>query len=192
MMVATFLRVSAARIRTRIAYIGVDLNYWWHSRDRRGLAALTAVATIVAGIGGGVAVLYQRHVDNRNLTCLALNVYYEARGESREGQQAVAEVTMNRVASRHYPNSVCEVVYQKNWDRRRKRLVSAFSWTELNAVPKLKGPPWYAAWAAAEEVFYNRHTPKANGALFYHAKRIKPRWASQKRPVARIGEHVFY
>ncbi|NIO43392.1 MAG: hypothetical protein GTO41_26515, partial [Burkholderiales bacterium] len=57
----------------------------------------------------------------QELNCLALNVYHEARGEPMAGQYAVAEVTMNRVASRRYPNTVCKVVFQKKWDVLRGR-----------------------------------------------------------------------
>ena len=61
--------------------------------------------------------------------CLAFDVYFEARGEPEAGQYAVAEVTMNRVASGRYPDTVCGVVHQKNWDPLRKRYVSAFPGT---------------------------------------------------------------
>ena len=129
---------------------------------------------------------------NQDLTCLALNVYHEARGEPMAGQYAVAEVTMNRVASRRYPNTVCEVVYQQNWDRLRGRYVGAFSWTELEVKARLNGKAWRRASRAAEAVYYGRAAPTVNGALFYHAQYIKPSWAKRKKSVARIGKHIFY
>lgn len=132
------------------------------------------------------------HSDKRDLTCLALNVYFEARGESTAGQQAVAEVTMNRVASSRYPSSVCDVVYQKNWDRLRRRYVGAFSWTEFDVRPMPQGEGWRSAQEVAAEVYYGRNTPQLDGATLYHATYIKPSWARGKRPVARIGRHVFY
>jgi spore germination cell wall hydrolase CwlJ-like protein len=130
--------------------------------------------------------------DRRNLTCLARNVYFEARGEPMKGQHAVAEVTMNRVASGIYPASVCDVVYQKNWDVIRKRYVGAFSWTEFNSLPNPTGEAWQQAWKVAEAVYYGTEPLVVEGALHFHATYIKPDWAAQRKQLARIGKHVFY
>ena len=54
----------------------------------------------------------------QELGCLALNIYHEGRGESAKGQSAIAAVTMNRVASKHYPDSICEVVWQRKHSER--------------------------------------------------------------------------
>ena len=132
------------------------------------------------------------HDDRRSLTCLARNVYFEARGESMRGQHAVAEVTMNRVASGYYPASVCDVVYQKNWDVIRKRYVGAFSWTEFRELPNPRGEEWNQAWKVAEAVYYGTEPPVVEGALHFHAVYIKPDWAATRKPIARIGRHVFY
>lgn len=128
----------------------------------------------------------------RNLTCLARNVYFEARGEPTAGQIAVAQVTMNRKASGRFSDSVCGVVYQQNWDPLRKRYVGAFSWTELNALPEPTDTEWQRAWKVAEAVYYGREPSALEGALFFHANYIKPDWAKEKQLVARIGKHVFY
>lgn len=133
-----------------------------------------------------------RQYHERNLTCLARNVYYEARGEPAAGQYAVAEVTMNRQASQRYPDTVCEVVYQRSWDPIRRRYVAAFSWTELGELDEPGGEEWQRARKIAEAVYYQRHTPALQGALFFHATYVKPDWAQGKQPVARIGRHVFY
>ena len=79
----------------------------------------------------------QQH-DLRNIKCLAMNVYHEARGEPVLGQFAVAAVTMNRVKSARYPDDVCRVVYQKGWSSKHQRYVAAFSWTldKLADIPK--------------------------------------------------------
>ena len=99
---------------------------------------------------------------------------------------------MNRVASSHYPNSVCEVVYEKNWDRRRKRYVGAFSWTEFDVRPMPQGEGWRSAQDVAATVYYGRNEPQLSGATLYHAVYIRPSWARGQKPVARIGRHVFY
>src|SRR2546426_11425059 len=126
------------------------------------------------------------------LACLARNVYFEARGEPAAGQYAVAEVTMNRKASRRFPRTVCAVVYQKNWDPILGRHVGAFSWTEFNELPAPSGEEWERALKVAEAVYYRRYTPVLEGALFFHATYITPDWAKEKKRVARIGRHVFY
>jgi spore germination cell wall hydrolase CwlJ-like protein len=126
------------------------------------------------------------------ITCLAENVYYEARGEPLEGQYAVAEVTMNRVASSRFPKSVCEVVHEQRWDARRKRQVGAFAWTELDSLHRPSGAAWQQARVVATAVYDGTYTPRVPNALYYHAKYIKPSWAKPNRRVATIGSHVFY
>jgi N-acetylmuramoyl-L-alanine amidase len=177
------------------------LRLFWYRSDREMwvfvaiiVGLLTTFAVVLVG-----AVAYQeerrqraKEVHRQNVACLARNIYYEARGEPVAGQYAVAEVTMNRKASRRFPRTVCEVVYQKNWDPIRKRHVGAFSWTEFDAVPEPVGDEWIRALAIAEAVYYRRHPPAVNGALFYHGNYIKPSWAKEKRQVARIGRHIFY
>ena len=129
---------------------------------------------------------------NHDLACLARNVYYEARGEPEAGQYAVAEVTMNRKAAARYPESVCAVVYQKNWDALRKRYVGAFSWTEFSTLPAPSGADWQRARKIAQDVYDGRHASELRGAMYFHATYIKPSWAKEKQRVARIGGLVFY
>lgn len=132
----------------------------------------------------------QRALD---LRCLAENVYFEARGEPLRGQYAIAEVTMNRVASPRFPNTVCEVVYDTRWDRFRRRLVAHFSWTKFLArAEPPAGPAWDQAMAVATSVYDRTHTPVIPNALYYHAASIHPYWAESKEPIAKIGNHVFY
>jgi spore germination cell wall hydrolase CwlJ-like protein len=117
-----------------------------------------------------------------DLECLAENVYYEARGEPLVGQYAVAEVTMNRVASRDFPNSVCEVVHRRG----------AFSWTYRTDLPAPYGYEWRRAQAVASSVYDNIEAPLVNGALYYHATYVSPDWAATRRQVAFVGHHLFY
>jgi spore germination cell wall hydrolase CwlJ-like protein len=120
--------------------------------------------------------------ERRDIACLARNVYFEGRGEPLDGQYAIAEITMNRSVSGLYPRTVCAVVYQKG----------AFSWTDATSQPEPAGEEWMRAWNVAEAVFYGRQAPRLQGALFYHASSVRPDWARDKRPVARIGNHIFY
>lgn len=171
----------------------------WFLRDRENLAFIALFALIIATLGGMVFFAYVDHLKIRwaeqrqaDLMCLARNVYHEARGEPLAGQYAVAEVTMNRVASNNFPNTVCEVVYEKRLDVGRNRLVAAFSWTELDAVENPRGSQWERARRAAAAIYDRQHEPVLPDALYYHADRIEPRWAKEKQRVAKIGRHIFY
>src|SRR5205814_9564280 len=113
--------------------------------DKGALAFLAVTFGILAGLGLALQAVFafqdvrrerERAVQDASLACLARNIYFEARGEPVAGQFAGAEGTMNRQASRLFPRSVCEVVYQKTWDPIRKRHVAAFSWTEFNKLPE--------------------------------------------------------
>ena len=147
---------------------------------------------IAAAVASEEAASQEAAARDAELNCLAENVYYESRGEPLDGQYAVAEVTMNRVASSLFPKSVCEVVHEKRWDVRRKRDVGAFSWTELDSLGQPHGVAWHQAREVAAAVYDGTHEPTVPNALYYHAKYIKPRWAKQSRRVATIGSHVFY
>ena len=169
-----------------------DLRFRWYTLDKGPPIAVVVISLVLATFGYVLHSVFAKQDDIRDLTCLAFNVYFEARGEPVAGQYAVAEVTMNRVASGRYPDTVCGVVHQENWDPLRKRYVSAFSWTELDQRPSLEDETFRQAWEVAEAVYYGRHTPRLGGALHYHATYIKPSWARGNKPVARIGQHVFY
>jgi len=171
-------------------WFGVRVS--WHAADKEPWAFGLILGLIVAIFVFTLRAVYARQDDRRNITCLARNVYFEARGEPLAGQYAVAEVAMNRKASGRYPNTVCGVVYQKNWDPLRKRYVGAFSWTEFDSLPVPTGDRWLLAWEVAEAVYYGRQAPVLEGAMYFHATYIKPDWAKGKRPLARIGGHIFY
>jgi Cell Wall Hydrolase len=189
------------RLRWATAPARRKLRRFWYGADTDALAFALILATILASFAVSLRALfaYQDQVRyralqamNRELTCLARNVYFEARGEPLAGQYAVAEVTMNRRAAARFPGSVCAVVYQKNWDVLRKRFVGAFSWTEFNALPEPSGEDWKQAWKVAIDVYSGRQPPVLQGAMYYHSTSIKPSWAREKKLVARIGGHAFY
>jgi spore germination cell wall hydrolase CwlJ-like protein len=144
------------------------------------LLVLIAVASANTSIGNVEARrLAQRTLD---LQCLAENVYYEARGELIVGQYAVAEVTMNRVHSGDFPDTVCAVVHQPG----------AFSWTAREDLPAPGGYEWQRARAVAASVYDNDESPFVRGALYYHATHVAPEWAPTRTQLTRIGRHLFY
>ncbi len=171
-----------------------NLVYYWYLYPRHYGALVIALATLIALLGFAIDRSVQASAQTQELTCLALNVYHEARGEPLEGQYAVAQVTMNRVMSRHYPKTICGVVYQKNWDWIRGREVAAFSWTLHDEIPIPEPMAWQQAWQVAEDVYSqpNKYHRILGKALFYHAREVEPRWAQEKREIATIGDHVFY
>ncbi len=150
---------------------------------------------LVLGSAGAPALAGQDNAQkqaNKEMRCLALNVYFEARGEPAEGQLAVAMVTMNRVKSRHYPNSVCGVVWQKR----------QFSWTHDG---KSDRPTDKRAWRLAQKIArftYQRYGKLSRrirealdltkGALHYYAPRLAaPYWAEVHNVTREIGGHIF-
>lgn len=164
----------------------------WYRRDSDSVVFASIVALLVGGLGTLLFALFAYNAEQRNLACLARNVYFEARGEPPAGQYAVAEVTMNRVASPYYPKTVCGVVYEKRWDTIRNRNVGAFSWTEFDRLPEPRGEQWQQAWRIAETVYFRREDPKLDGATHFHANYVRPSWSREKTRVAHIGRHVFY
>ncbi len=168
------------------------MRFFWYTGSKGTWIFALCFTAVVSVSGYLMYAVIAKYPDKRELTCLALNIYFESRGESTAGQQAVAEVTMNRVSSKRYPNSVCEVVYEKKWDRLRKRYVGAFSWTEFESRPLPKGKAWGRAQKAAMDVYFGRAEPVLKGATLYHSVNIRPSWARGVKPVARIGRHVFY
>ena len=168
------------------------LRLLWYRTDKAALAFALFFGVVIGALVFaflGVSAYRDAQADAlrdfhaRSLDCLARNVYYEARGEPAAGQYAVAEVTMNRRANPRYPNTVCEVVYQK----------SAFSWTDFSLVlEEPRGEEWERAQRIAEAVYYGKRLPTLQGALFYHATYVRPDWAQERQRIARIGRHVFY
>lgn len=123
--------------------------------------------------------------------CLAVGIYFEARGESHSGQVAVADVIMNRVASKDYPNTICGVVFQGSY----RQTGCQFSFTcdgESDRPRDLK--PWRKAQHVASMVTMrdDRQRQVAENVLHYHADYVDPVWASNMFKVAKIGRHIFY
>ncbi|MCZ4272015.1 cell wall hydrolase [Maritalea porphyrae] len=131
--------------------------------------------------------------------CLTKAVYHEARGEPEAGQWAVAQVILNRVKSRKYPNTVCGVVYQNAHKANRCQFSFACdgksdSGGNGNRIVRVS---WVKAGLIANYAYkqYQQRKPSKilpETALFYHAKRVQPKWASAYQPVKQIGAHIFY
>jgi len=126
----------------------------------------------------------------RELECLALNVYWEARSEPRIGQMAVAAVVLNRVADREFPETICEVVMQGG-ERGRNRC--QFSWHCDGRSDEPRNPiAWESALSVARTALERRRSDPTDGALWYHADHVQPAWSRKMAVIAHLGRHLFY
>ncbi len=116
--------------------------------------------------------------------CIAVAVYHEARGESLEGQMAVAKVIMNRAASGKYPASWCAVVKQP----------AQFSFVRRGAFPAVKtaSSAWAKAQGIARLAMANVVPSLTTDVLWYHANYVAPSWGKRLSQAQRIGAHIFY
>jgi N-acetylmuramoyl-L-alanine amidase len=133
--------------------------------------------------------------------CLALNVYHESRSDSFAGRIAVADVTLNRVESQLFPNTICEVVKQANMRTNWKgnvvpvRGMCHFSWfcDGLSDEP-MELDAYEEAQIIAEMSLRGGWRGISEGATHYHATYVTPNWINDRGmvPVGRIGAHKFY
>lgn len=113
------------------------------------------------------------------LKCLATAVYFEARGEPLEGQLAVAQVILNRVATGRFASSICGVVNQPGqftYSRSRAPATTSADWKIAQAIAAI-------AQDGTREI--------APRAIAFHAARLAPNWSNMEK-VSKIGNHVFY
>lgn len=122
---------------------------------------------------------------SRDAECLAKNIYHEAGVESHKGKLAVGQVTLNRVKTGRWGDSICDVVYAK----------AQFSWTldPEKRKEKPKGELWDESKEAAREILHGRKLKYFEEAKFYHTDYIKtPFWADKKAKIMQVGQHIFY
>lgn len=128
-------------------------------------------------------------VDARQHECLSQAIYYEARGESQQGQVAVAEVVMNRVHSPYYPKTVCSVVYQGS-DRGTG---CQFTFTcDGSLASRPRGRAWTQAQRLATAVMLGYTRPITQRATHYHTFAVNPMWSASLIETTTIGSHIFY
>lgn len=126
----------------------------------------------------------------QDVYCLALNIYFEARGEPEAGRRAVAHVVLNRAADRRWPDSPCAVIAQ-GWPESGP--LCQFSWyCDGNSDIPRPGAHWRDAARLADLVYRGRSQDPTSGALWYHADYVTPWWSSNLRRGPKIGRHIFY
>jgi hypothetical protein len=129
-------------------------------------------------------------VSEKEFNCMATAIYFEARGESYNGQVAVGQVVLNRVAHRLYPDTICDVVYQN----KHRRNACQFSFA-CDGIPERVYE--MKAWAQAEEIARgvisgDLYLTEVGYATHYHANYVKPRWAPRMKRLTKIDHHIFY
>jgi len=120
-------------------------------------------------------------LSKKDLKCMSETVYGEARGESKKGQLMVVNVIMNRVLSDKYPNNICDVVKQKKqfsvWNRGSFAIVHKMIYNEIeHDIIDL----------------FNDYYDLTNGAIWYHADYVNPKWTRDLKRVIKVGKHIFY
>jgi spore germination cell wall hydrolase CwlJ-like protein len=153
---------------------------------------------------------YEESIDINQAHCLSTNIYHEARGESYAGKVAVANVTMNRVKSSKFPNTICEVVYQsqmrENWKGEEvpKRNKCQFSWycdgksddivlvTAKGKVIKERMIAWEMSQMVANQSLRGNLIDITDGSTHYfNSELANPHWANAYQQVVQIDSHSF-
>jgi spore germination cell wall hydrolase CwlJ-like protein len=122
-------------------------------------------------------------------TCLTQAIYYEARSEPLEGQQAVAQVVMNRTRTGRYGNSVCGVVYERS---------GAYGTCQFTFVcdgsmrRPMQGEAWERAQTVATQALHGFELTPLKDAMHYHADYVSPAWSVTLPRIRQIGRHIFY
>lgn len=117
------------------------------------------------------------------ISCLAENIYHEAKGEDLTGKLAVAQVTINRVNSDKFPNTICDVVYQKN------SKLCQFSWVCTNN--KIHNQDIFEeSLIIAKIALKGERIMKLEKSLFFHNVNVNPKWKYTFK--TKIGNHKFY
>ena len=129
----------------------------------------------------------------KNLNCLALNVYREAGHEPFEGKVAIAQVTLNRVESGEFPKEICAVVYQKGKNPFTDKIVCQFSWycDARHRNRPVNEEAYDESYRVAKMVFLEGFRLESiEKALYYHADYVNPNWRLKR--ITKIGNHIFY
>jgi N-acetylmuramoyl-L-alanine amidase len=147
------------------------------------LIKIIILTTILSLFGNGIAEDQVPEVTKerqQELHCLTLNIHYEARGESDKGKIAVAMVTLNRVRSSRFPDTICGVIKQRG----------QFSWyskdklnTEVRIDPRIKE-------IAYNVYIKNKYKDPTNGSLFFHNETVPV--FNRVKFRTKIGKHLFY
>lgn len=129
-----------------------------------------------------------------DLSCMALNLYFESRGEVKKTYiAAIGFVTLERVKSRNYPNSVCKVIYEQRYSKKMNKWIPMYSWTldNLSDIPE-NLEAYRRCHEIAKEIFKNRIKNVTKNATHYHSVTVTPVWSNSMIVTIQLGRHIFY
>ena len=148
---------------------------------------------------------YDNYIDKKEITCLAKNMYFEARNEGTAGVLGVTNVVLNRVKSDLYPNTICGVIEDakiSQWWLKEKGLkkpikhMCQFSWYCDGKSDEIKDHYTYNQLYVLAEGLVSTNFKTlldiTDGALYYHADYVKPKWSRHFEKTVKIGRHIFY
>jgi spore germination cell wall hydrolase CwlJ-like protein len=148
---------------------------------------------------GGLFVFAQAHAQIgvspkidivEEIDCLALNIYFEARGEPKLGQVAVGHVVLNRVVDKRFPETVCGVIRQGG-EKKLNRCQFSW-WCDGRSDRPRDAEAWQEIRSLAREVYWGFAGDPTTGALWYHALSVSPSWGKRLTRGPQIGQHLFY
>jgi spore germination cell wall hydrolase CwlJ-like protein len=168
-----------------------------HSRagSKSTWADLVRLASVSGGDGEKIGSnifggLTEQQFQARELRCMATAIYFEARGEIIKGQIAVGQVIMTRVNSTFYPNTICGVVYQGQWNKNACQF--SFACDGVADTPHDR-KEWETALNVAKDVISGKvYLDEVGDATHYHATYVSPDWKKLVKRVTKIGVHIFY
>jgi len=122
------------------------------------------------------------------ITCLSRTIYWEAKNEGVAGMEAIANVVMNRLGHKGFPNTICEVVRQG-----REQGACQFSWWCDGRSDDAEEDKPYAIAKEISRKALNRQLPdRTGGAMYFHHRKVTPGWSAEYIKTVEIGEHIFY
>lgn len=145
-----------------------------------------------------------KHLTLESIECMALNIYHESRNQTLGGRLAVGYVTLNRVESNKYPDTICGVVKQakiNKWflERHNKKVPARnkcqFSWyCDGKSDQPLESNAWEEAYLLAIHVInmYDVISDPTKGSIMYHSSKVKPYWTDAYEHLVTIDDHIFY
>ena len=164
---------------------------------KRIIAAVLINALAFGGIIHHAHAEFHELEKRKSLECLAMNIYFETRASSLADAMAVSDVVMNRVYSRHFPNNICDVIYQaeRYESGQPKRNQCQFSWYCDGKSDKPTDTVTYDNLYELSLDILSTDYPYVDitdGATHYHADHIRPAWAATKTKTIEIEDHIFY
>jgi spore germination cell wall hydrolase CwlJ-like protein len=185
---AVLIAALAIILATASAAIGSAMTYRPVTTVAHSIAALKpAPVQVIAASTGPDSISADLLAEHR---CLAEVLYYEARGEGRQGQQAIAEVVFHRMNTGNYGHSICAVVYEG-----AGHPGCQFTFTCNGDLTRSKEEAaWRESEALAAEILTGE-APLKNataGATNFHAVTVTPEWADTMKQTTQIGNHIFY